>query len=178
MKIFSTSFFEELILSSKESNRRRASINVHRSFEEPCQKLFNAVSIGSYIRPHRHALDPKAECLIAIKGLFSLITFSDSGAINDITLFGSEKFTEKLPIAVGLELPAGIWHTVVALNEDAILFETKAGPFDPKVAKEFASWAPEEGGNMAEEYFSNLRALSLHKLPKASSGIKSDFLTR
>jgi len=64
-------------------------------------------------RPHRHSLDPKEECLIAVRGLFGLIEFSDHGGIESITLFGSEKYSQKFSIASGVSLPAGVWHTVV-----------------------------------------------------------------
>ena len=42
--------------------------------------------------------------------------------------------------AAGVLVPAGTWHTVLALDDDAILFETKAGPFDPAAPKEPAPW--------------------------------------
>jgi cupin fold WbuC family metalloprotein len=176
MKIFTNTFFENLLLSAKKSDRLRASSNVHQSFEDPCQRLFNAVNISSYIRPHRHSLDPKNECLIAIKGLFALIIFSDEGAIKAITPFGSEKYIEKLSIPAGLELSAGVWHTVISLVENSILFEAKAGPFDPAVAKELAPWAPEEGVDNAKEYLEFLRGLSLRSLAESYPEAKDDFL--
>ena len=42
-------------------------------------------------------------------------------------------------------MPAGTWHTVLALTPDAVLLEGKAGPFDPLGPREFADWAPEQG---------------------------------
>lgn len=118
---------------------------MHCLYTDKCQKLFNAIKENSYIRPHRHSLDPKEECLIAIKGLFELIIFTDQGIIESITFLWSEKYSEKLSIASGLELPAWVWHTVISLEDDSALFEIKGGPFNPSLAKEFAPWAPEEG---------------------------------
>jgi cupin fold WbuC family metalloprotein len=138
--------------------------NVHNTHSEPCQKLFNAINLDSYIRPHRHALDPKDECLVAIKGLFALIIFSDHGSVKSITLFGSEKYSELLSIASGLEISAGIWHTVVSLLDESILFEVKSGPFDSASSKEFAPWAPEEESNDSIEYLFSLRQKSLELL--------------
>jgi cupin fold WbuC family metalloprotein len=120
--------------------------------------------VNSYIRPHRHSLDPKEECLIAINGLFGFIVFTDQGFIEDVILFGSEKYSKKLLIPSGLELPASVWHTVVSLADDSILFETKSGPFDPTLAKEFALWAPEEGGDDAPQYLETLKQRCLSKL--------------
>ena len=157
MKIFSSQYFDQLLNTAARSQRLRAHTNVHDSYADQCQKLFNAICIDSYIRPHRHSLDPKEECLIAVRGLFGLIEFSEHGGIESITLFGSEKYSQQLSIASGVELSAGVWHTVVSLVKDSILFEVKSGPFDPALAKELAPWAPEEGSELAQEYLNVLR---------------------
>lgn len=156
MKVFSSQYFEDLLSVSMQSERLRAHANIHGSYADPCQKLFNAINADSYIRPHRHSLDPRDECLIAVRGLFGLIEFNDQGGMESITLFGSEKYVEQFSIAAGVELPAGVWHTVVALVDKSILFEVKSGPFDPSVAKELAPWAPEEGALECCEYVQRL----------------------
>ena len=157
MKVFSSQYFEDLLSAATHSKRLRAHANIHHSYADPCQKLFNAINADSYIHPHRHSLDPKEEFLIAVRGLFGLIVFKDSGLVDSATLFGSEKYSEELSIASGVELSAGIWHTVVTLVDQAVLFEVKSGPFNPIVAKEFAAWAPAEGSNQAQEYLSGLK---------------------
>jgi cupin fold WbuC family metalloprotein len=157
MKVFSNQYFEDLINEASQSPRLRAHANVHSSYADQCQKLFNTIQIDSYIRPHRHSLDPKDECLIAVRGLFCLITFTDLGANESICFFGSEKYSEKLSIACGLELPTGVWHTVVSLVDGSTLFEVKSGPFKPGLAKEFAPWAPEEGTQDAYDFFEKIK---------------------
>lgn len=157
MKVFSSQYFDDLLSAASQSDRLRAHANVHSSYTDQCQKLFNAIRIDSYIRPHRHSLDPKDECLIAIRGLFGLIEFGEKGSIESITLFGSEKYSQQLSIASGVELPAGVWHTVVSLVDESILFEVKSGPFDPSLAKEFAPWAPEEGAQHAGDFFEKIK---------------------
>jgi cupin fold WbuC family metalloprotein len=157
MKVFSSQYLEDLINEASQSNRLRAHANIHGSYADQCQKLFNAIQVDSYIRPHRHSLDPKDECLIAVRGLFCLITFTDQGANESVSFFGSEKYSENLSIGCGLELPAGVWHTVVSLVGGSILFEVKSGPFKPGLAKEFAPWAPEEGTRDANDFFEKIR---------------------
>lgn len=160
MKIFSRQYFDELVTSANQSDRLRAHTNLHQSYSDPCQKLFNLIKAESYIRPHRHSLDPKEECLLAVAGLFSLISFSDDGIIESVNLFGSEKYSLTSSIAFGLELPAEVWHTVIPLVDQSILFEVKSGPFDPGAAKELAPWAPEEGSQEALTYFRQLKEIS------------------
>ena len=110
----------------------------------------------SYIRPHRHSLDPKDECLIAIRGQFALVAFSDDGQIDQVTRFGTEKYAN---CNAGVELPAGLWHTVIALSAQAVLLELKAGPFRSDAAKEPAPWAPAEGSVEAGDYLVQLRQI-------------------
>lgn len=164
MKVFSRHYFDELLTSADQSQRLRAHANVHRSYADQCQKLFNAIKLDSYIRPHRHSLDPKEECLLAIRGLFGLIEFNDEGSITSIILFGSEKYSEQFSIASGVELPTGVWHTVIALVDQAVLFEVKNGPFNPVFAKEFALWAPEEEDGYAPQYLKTLKQRCLDEL--------------
>lgn len=164
MKIFSRQYFDRLVIDAGLSPRLRAHINVHDSYDEPSQKLFNAITMDSYIRPHRHSLDPKAECLLAVSGLLSLVTFSDEGMVSSVILFGSEKYSQTYSIASGLELPSGVWHTVVSLIDNSVLFEVKDGPFDPIAAKELAPWAPKEGSKEAPSYLTQLKKISQSKL--------------
>jgi hypothetical protein len=54
--------------------------------------------------------------------------------------------------AFAVDTRAGVWHTFFALEENTVLFEAKAGPYDPIGDKDFASWAPVEGDSDAENY--------------------------
>lgn len=136
----------------------RQHLNIHQSYDEFCQRLFNAIDINSYIRPHRHSRDPKTESLFAIKGIFALVIFDEFGKPLDVVKFGTERFGAHL--ASGVELSPGTWHTIIALTEEAVLLEIKAGPFDPGAAKELASWAPEEGSSLAQAYLETLRGVA------------------
>ena len=77
-------------------------IEILRSFDEKCQQLMNAIGVENYIAPHSHLLDPKSECLIAVRALFTAVIFSDKGNVEQIEVFGTEKFKN---LSVGLELP-------------------------------------------------------------------------
>jgi len=154
MKIFNSNYLDDLSRQAKESHRLRQHCNIHQSYQDPCQRLFNAIEPGSYIRPHKHASDPRDELLVAIRGVMALVTFDDEGTVNGVLRFGSEKHGRD--IAVGVEVSANTWHTVIALEPDCVLLEMKAGPFDPSQPKNLASWAPEEGTITAQEYLRRL----------------------
>lgn len=154
MKIFSPDYLNGLTVQAQGNPRKRQHRNIHGSYEDPCQRLFNAIEPGSYIRPHRHATDPRDELLIAVRGLMALVIFDEQGKVAGVVRFGSDGRSEDL--AVGAEVPANKWHTVIALEPGCVLLEVKAGPFDSSLPKDLAPWAPEEGGSNAEQYLQQL----------------------
>lgn len=156
---FTSDYLVSLVDQAGQSPRARQHRNIHASYEDPCQRFMNAIGMDSYIRPHRHALDPKAETLIAVRGLFALLVFDNEGLVTDIIKFGTERYTSASDLAVGVDLTPGIWHTIIALQPGSILLELKAGPFNPNAAKEPAPWAPEEGTAEAAVYMNYLRNL-------------------
>lgn len=157
MKIFSADQLNALVTQAEGSPRLRQHQNIHTGFDEPCQRFFNAIEAGSYIRPHRHLSVPREELLVAIRGLMALVTFDDEGIVKRIVRFSSEKYGPEL--AVGVEVTPEDWHTVLALERGSVLLEVKAGPFDPGQPKDLAEWAPREGTQMASEYLSRLMAV-------------------
>jgi cupin fold WbuC family metalloprotein len=163
IKYFSIEFLDNLSLSAFHSSRSRVNFNLHLDYAEPCQRLFNAIGVESYIPPHRHYQDAKEETLIAVKGLFALIIFDEDGEITRVSKFGTEKFLTEGIANVGVELTPAVWHTVLALVEDSILLEVKSGPFIASAAKEIAPWAPAEDSSEAAHYFNNLKKLVISK---------------
>ena len=151
-----------LTLLSQEANlsfRGRQHQNLHDSYSAPCQRLLNEITSESYIRPHRHLLDPKCESLFAVRGCFCLMIFSSEGLVVDNIYFGSEKYLNEKITNVGVEIDSGIWHTVIGLSENATLLEVKAGPFMPANAKDYPNLAPCENTLGAKDYFDNLKEL-------------------
>jgi cupin fold WbuC family metalloprotein len=147
-------------LSAKaaSSPRLRQHLNLHESFDDPCQRLLNAIEPGSYIRPHRHASDPKDELLVVLKGSLLLFAFSERGVVEDVMpLCSRSRGTYGF---IGIEVPADVWHTVLAVEPGSVLLEVKAGPFNPSMPKDLASWAPAEGTQDATIYLQRLQSLA------------------
>lgn len=153
MKTLDRDFLDDLGQQAAASPRRRQHFNLHTSHVDPCQRLVNYLWGDSYIRPHRHSVDPKPETLIALQGAMGCIGFDDRGDVTRLVRFGAGADCSVIVVE------PGEWHTVVALGDSAILFEVKAGPFDSSAAKEPASWAAEEGSDAASAYLARLQAL-------------------
>lgn len=150
--------FVDLHGQAKASPRQRQHLNIHASHEAPFQRLFIAFGLHSYVRPHRHHLVPKDETLIAAQGLLGVIVFDDAGQVVQQLKLGTERHAAP-GVGPVVDMPAGTWHTVLALTPDAVLLEGKAGPFDPQGPREFADWAPEEGAAEAQVLLREWRGL-------------------
>lgn len=152
IKVFSVECLDRIVTQAKNSPRLRQHSNIHLDYADPCQRLFNSIEPDSYIRPHCHGI----ETLFAIRGLMALTVFNSHGAIEEIQRFGIGSSSGTLNIAAGIEIQSNKWHTVVSLASGSILFEIKAGPFDPNMPKSLAPWAPDEGTFDGANYLKQL----------------------
>lgn len=146
MQIIDDQLLDELTTKARQSPRGRMNHNLHASYDEPCQRLLNAMEPGSYVRPHRHLTPPKPECFLVVRGRLAAFIFADDGAIERVIPFSAGGAT------LGVDIPAGIWHAVVSLESGSAFFETKPGPYIPPSDKDFAPWAPAEGSVGASAY--------------------------
>lgn len=157
MRSFSGSTFDQLTEKALGNHRLRQHFNLHQSYQEPCQRLFNAIEPDSYIRPHCHGVSQGVESIIAIRGLLALVSFDDHGNILQVQKFGAGAHSLSPDVMTGFEISPSEWHTVVSLESGSVLLEVKSGPFDPDSSKFLAAWAPEEGSEAAINYHHWLR---------------------
>ena len=155
IQVFTLELLDDLSARAVVSPRLRQHQNIHADFGDPCQRFLNAIEPGSYLRPHRQSLIPRAKLLMAVRGQFALVLFDDAGMVAQVQRFG---VGDDSP-AMGIDVPAGWWNTVLSLVPGSVLLEAKAGPFDPEAPREVAPWAPEEGSPRAQAYLGSLRAL-------------------
>jgi len=155
---------EIIRIKSLEANanpRKREVLVLHRDDADPLQRMLNALQPGSYIRPHRHHSPPKAESIVLLRGSVGFVPFFDDGTVD----------TESLVLlhptrgASAVDCRESVWHTFFALEPDTVLFEVKAGPFDPSREKEFAPWAPAENAPEASSYLKSLEEYFRKQLP-------------
>ena len=59
---------------------------------------------------------------------------------------------------LGVDIEHGTWHTVLALEENTVFLEAKAGPYLALSPAESAGWAPRENDPAATTYLERLRA--------------------
>lgn len=137
MKLISNALLDEMSAKAAASPRRRTHHNLHSSASDLIQRFVVLLRRDSYVRPHRHLT--KAELCTVIRGRFDIVVFDSAGVVTERTVVG-----EGTP-NMAFELPQATWHTLLPLTDGAAFLEVKEGPYDPSVAAEFATWAPEEG---------------------------------
>jgi cupin fold WbuC family metalloprotein len=144
---------ESLSAEARSAPRLRRNRNFHTDLAEPSQRLLNAIEPGSYIVPHRHRDPARDETIFAVAGRLGLVVFDDEGSVV------ATRVLEPGGDAIGVDLAAGTWHSLVALAPGTVMFEAKAGPYTPHAASDLAPWAPREGEPGASEYVARLEQL-------------------
>ena len=145
-----TALLDAVSAEARASARGRKNRNFHTRDTQPGHRLLNAIEPGSYVMPHRHQHPDKGETMIVLRGTLGVVTFDDDGQI-----VSAEKVSHG-GTALGVDLPAGTWHTVFALEPGTVFFEAKAGPYQPLADDEKASWAPAEGDPAAPAFLARL----------------------
>lgn len=143
--------FTELAEKAAANPRGRQHHNFHR-MEEPCHRMAVGLQPSTYIPPHRHLSDDKAETLLVLRGRLGLLIFDESGGVIHTSVL------QAAGESVGVDLPHGVFHGLVVLEADSVMFECKAGPYRPVGEGELAPWAPREGEPGVAEYQAWMRA--------------------
>lgn len=151
IQLIDSQLLEATLARAKESPRLRANHNFHGSAADNPHRFLNALVRGTYSTPHRHEAPPKAETFVALQGIVAVFLFDDGGEVTARHLLGQNGL-------IGVDIAAGVWHSVAALTDTAVCFEVKPGPYDPSNDKEFAPWAPAEGDPAASAYLERLLA--------------------
>jgi cupin fold WbuC family metalloprotein len=144
-EVFDAATFDSLSDAARSSPRLRQNRNVHTDFSDPCQRFFNAVEPGSYVRPHREGGADRRKLLVGVRGLFVAILFDEQGVPVSFVPFGQSTLSDGTRPAIGLEIEPMTWNMVVAIESGSILLEVKPGPFDPQGTRHVAPWAPADG---------------------------------
>lgn len=148
MKYITPEDLDALSELARVAERRRKNLNLHPSLDDPVQRLLNALEPGTYVRPHRHADSGRWELFVRLRGRAVVLAFNGDGVVVE-----RQELSSTAPV---IEIPAGTWHTVAALESGTVLLEVKQGPYMPGTPGDFAPWAPPEGSAEAgvlEQWF-------------------------
>ena len=98
--------------------------NFHQSLDEKCHRFLNAVEPGTVMPIHRHR--KTSETVVCLRGKLVEEYYDDL----------ERMCTESIVLTpngqtVALNIPAGQWHTVKALESGTVILEVKDGKYEP-----------------------------------------------
>ena len=150
MIIINDNFIKPLIDSAKVSPRRRMNHNFHPQLDDPLQRMLNCLEPDTYIQPHKHENPDKVEAFILLKGKVLVVEFDADGTVASYALL------EAGTGAYGAEIASCVYHCIIALEPESVVYEVKNGPYSPLDDKNFAAWAPKEGTEECQKYMEGL----------------------
>lgn len=150
LKIVSEKSLSELSQKAALLPRKRLNFNFHEDLADPINRMLNAIEPGTYLQPHKHENPDKREVFIVLRGSLIVVIFDNSGNPVDFVLL------DPLNGNHAIEVPPGVWHSVISLETGTVVFEIKDGPYQQISDKNFASWAPKEGHPDCDDYLQKL----------------------
>ena len=115
--------FDKLTAQAQESPRLRINLDLRDSAEDTSQRMLNAIEPGSVVPVHRHR--GTSETLVVLRGrVIEEYYTADGGCSESVELAAGG------PICA-LNIPAGQWHTLRALESGTVILEMKDGAYEP-----------------------------------------------
>ena len=116
---------DKLTEEAKASPRLRMNMDLRNSSEDQSQRMLNAIEPGSPLPIHRHK--DTSETVVCLRGRLVWEFYDELERI----------CTERIELSpngqvVALNVPAGQWHTVKALESGSVILEMKDGPYEPQ----------------------------------------------
>ena len=112
-----------LTSQAQASPRKRMNYDLRNSSEDTSQRMLNAIEPESLVPIHRHK--KTSETLVVLRGGVVEEFYDDAGVC-----YESVEVSPQGPV-YALNIPAGTWHTLRALESGTVILEMKDGAFEP-----------------------------------------------
>lgn len=124
MKI-TQALLDSLTEQAKASPRLRMNMDLRNSASDGSQRMLNAIEPGSPLPIHRHR--STSETVVVLRGRLVWEFYDELERI-------CTDYIELTPNGqvVALNVPAGQWHTVKALESGSVILECKDGAYEPQ----------------------------------------------
>lgn len=122
--VVSQAVLDELTAQAKASPRLRMNMDLRNGPEDSSQRMLNAIEPGIPLPIHRHK--NTSETVVCLRGRFVEEFYDELERICTDAI----DLTPGGPIFL-VNVPAGQWHTVRALESGSVLLEMKDGKYEP-----------------------------------------------
>ena len=123
MKI-TQAILDDLTMKAKASPRLRMNQDLRDSEADGSQRMLNAIEPGSPLPIHRHR--HTSETVVCLRGRLVEEFYDELERICTEAI----ELSPNGPV-VALNIPAGQWHTVRALESGTVILEMKNGAYEP-----------------------------------------------
>ena len=123
MKI-TLALLDQLTELAKASPRLRMNYDLRNSDADQSQRMLNAIEPGSPLPIHRH--QKTSETVVCLRGRLVEEYYDELERICTDRI----ELSPNGPV-VALNIPAGQWHTVRALESGTVILEVKDGSYEP-----------------------------------------------
>lgn len=124
---------DKLTEQAKASPRLRMNLDLRNSAEDKSQRMLNAIEPGSPLPIHRH--QKTSETVVCIRGRLVEEYYDELERICTVAI----ELSPNGPV-VAVNIPAGQWHTVRALESGTVIMEVKDGPYEPIGPEDILEW--------------------------------------
>lgn len=120
----SQAVLDDLTAKAKESPRLRMNLDLRNGNNDTSQRMLNAIEPGSEVPIHRH--QKTSETVVCLRGRLVEEYYDELERICTEAI----ELSPNGPV-VALNIPAGQWHTVRALESGTVILEMKNGAYEP-----------------------------------------------
>ena len=122
--VINQALLDKLTKEAKASPRLRMNLDLRNSSADQSQRMLNAIEPGSPLPIHRHK--HTSETVVCLRGRLVWEFYDELERICTETIELSPNGQ-----VVALNIPAGQWHTVCALESGSVILEMKEGKYEP-----------------------------------------------
>ena len=122
--VINQALLDKLTEEAKASPRLRMNLDLRNSADDQSQRMLNAIEPGSPLPIHRHR--HTSETVVCLRGRLVWEFYDELDRICTETIELSPNGQ-----VVALNIPAGQWHTVRALESGSVILEMKDGAYEP-----------------------------------------------
>ena len=120
----SQAILDGLTAKAKGSPRLRMNLDLRNGNDDTSQRMLNAIEPGSEVPIHRH--QKTSETIVCLRGRLVEEYYDELERICTEAI----ELSPNGPV-VALNIPAGQWHTVRALESGTVILEMKNGAYEP-----------------------------------------------
>ena len=114
---------DKLTIEAQGSPRLRMHYDLRNSDADLSQRMLNAIEPGSVVPIHRHR--STSETVVVLRGRVVEEYYSSAGVVE-----ATFELAAGGPVCA-LNIPAGQWHTLRALESGTVILEMKDGAYEP-----------------------------------------------